>query len=185
MDLGSFGLYACLFVALYFEVFLFVSFFDKRPPKKDSSLPTTYPSVSMLVPCFNEERTLASTIDSLLALDYPKEKLEIVVIDDGSRDGTADIARAYSKKYPAQVSFLQKKNGGKYTALNLGIERSCGEIIGCLDADSFAATDALLEMVKKFESDPLIMAITPAMKVYEPRRGRELMQAVEYTFGVC
>lgn len=184
MDLGSFGLYVSLFVALYFEVFLFISFFEKRPSKKNSALPARYPSVSILVPCFNEERTLASTIDSLLALKYPKEKLEIVVIDDGSRDGTAAIAEAYAKKHPSQVSFLQKQNGGKYTALNLGIERSRGEIIGCLDADSFAATDALLEVVKTFESDPLIMAITPAMKVYKPRRMLELMQAVEYTFGI-
>jgi len=84
MDLGSFGLYVCLFVALYFEVFLMISFFEKRPSKKDRSLPAYYPSVSMLVPCFNEESTLASTIDSLLAMQYPEEKLEIVVIDDGS-----------------------------------------------------------------------------------------------------
>lgn len=138
----------------------------------------------MLVPCFNEERTLASTLDSLLALEYPREKLEIVVIDDGSRDNTASIARQYAQRYPTQVSFLQKQNGGKYTALNLGIERSRGEIIGCLDADSFAAPDALLEAVKKFESDPLTMAITPAMKVYKPTRVLELMQAVEYTFGI-
>ena len=184
MDLGSFGLYVCLFIALYFEVFLFISFFEKRPSKKDASLPARYPVVSMLVPCFNEERTLASTIDSLLAMEYPKDKLEIVVIDDGSRDGTAAIARGYAQKYPAQVSFLQKQNGGKYTALNLGLERSRGEIIGCLDADSFAAADALLEVVKKFESDPLIMAITPAMKVHRPKRVLELMQAVEYTFGI-
>ncbi len=184
MDLGSFGLYVCLFIALYFEVFLFISFFEKRPSKKDSSLPARYPSVSMLVPCFNEERTLASTIDSLLALEYPKEQLEIIIIDDGSYDTTAAIAEAYAKKHPAQVSFLQKRNGGKYTALNLGIERSRGEIIGCLDADSFAATDALLEAVKRFGNDPLIMAITPAMQVYKPRKILELMQSVEYTFGV-
>jgi len=184
MDLGSFGLYVCLFVALYFEVFLMISFFEKRPSKKDRSLPAYYPSVSMLVPCFNEERTLASTIDSLLAMQYPEEKLEIVVIDDGSRDGTAEIAEAYAQKHPAQVSFLQKQNGGKYTALNLGIERSCGELIGCLDADSFAAPDALMEAVKMFGNDPTAMAITPAMQVYKPRTMLELMQSVEYTFGI-
>src|SRR3989344_4077475 len=184
MDLGSFGLYVCLFVALYFEVFLMISFFEKRPSKKDRSLPAYYPSVSMLVPCFNEERTLASTIDSLLAMQYPEEKLEIVVIDDGSRDGTAEIAEAYAQKHPAQVSFLQKQNGGKYTALNLGIERSCGELIGCLDADSFAASDALMEAVKMFGNDPTAMAITPAMQVYKPRTMLELMQSVEYTFGI-
>ena len=190
MDLGSLGLYVCLFVALYFEVFLMISFFEKRPSKKDSYLPARYPSVSMLVPCFNEEKTLAGTIDSLLAMEYPKEKLEIVIIDDGSTDRTAEIAKRYEQACHAPdysgavVSFLQKQNGGKYTALNLGIERSHGEIIGCLDADSFAAPDALMEAVKMFGNDPTAMAITPAMQVYKPRTMLELMQSVEYTFGI-
>lgn len=184
MDLGSFGLYVCLFIALYFEVFLLISFFEQRPSKKDSSLPARYPAVSMLVPCFNEENTLAATIDSLLSMHYPKEKLEVVVVDDGSKDATAEIGRGYAAKYPGQVRFLQKENGGKYTALNLGIEKSNGELIGCLDADSFAAPDALMEAVKMFANDPTAMAITPAMQVYKPRKMLELMQSVEYTFGI-
>lgn len=184
MDAGALGLYICLFIALYFEVFLLVSFLEKKPVKKDASLPTRYPSVSMLVPCYNEEKTLGKTIESLLALDYPADKLEIVVVDDGSRDNTAAIGREYAARYPSQVSFMTKENGGKYTALNMGITASRGEIIGCLDADSFVAKDALLEAVKRFEGDPGIMAITPAMKVYQPRKVLELMQHVEYTFGI-
>jgi cellulose synthase/poly-beta-1,6-N-acetylglucosamine synthase-like glycosyltransferase len=184
MDAGALGLYVCLFIALYFEVFLMISFFEKKPSKKDTSLPIHYPTVSMLVPCFNEERTLAKTIESLLSLQYPKDKLEIVVIDDGSRDSTAAIGQAYAARFPNQVRFLHKENGGKYTALNLGITQSSGDIIGCLDADSFAAPDALLEAVKTFAKDDSLMAITPAMKVHEPRKMLELMQAVEYTFGI-
>ncbi len=184
MDAGALGLYVCLFIALYFEVFLLISFLEKRPSKKNSTLPRHYPVVSMLVPCFNEEKTLAGTIESLLALQYPKEQLEIVVIDDGSKDSTAQIGRAYAEKYPGQVSFLHKENGGKYTALNLGIAQSRGGIIGCLDADSFVAKDALIEAVKRFEDDPTAMAIAPAMKVFEPRKMLELMQNVEYTFGI-
>ena len=184
MDVGALGLYACLFVALYFEVFLLMSFLEKRPSQKDATLPARYPSVSMLVPCFNEEATLAATIDSLLALEYPEDKLEVVVIDDGSKDKTAHIGRAYAERHPGKVRFLQKQNGGKYTALNLGLEHSRGEIIGCLDADSFADKDALIEAVKTFESDGSVMAITPAMKVYKPRTILELMQNVEYTFGI-
>jgi len=184
MDPGALGLYACLFVALYFEVFLLISFFERRPPKKDASLPARYPKVSMLVPCFNEEKTLAGTVDSLLAMHYPKERLGIVIVDDGSRDGTAAIGQQYAARHPGRVSFFQKANGGKYTALNLGIKHSSGELIGCLDADSFAAQDALMEAVKMFGNDPTTMAITPAMQVYKPRTMLELMQSVEYTFGI-
>lgn len=184
MDGMGVGLYVSVFVALYFEVFLLISFFEKRPTKKNTDLPRGYPSISMLVPCYNEEATLAGTLDSLLKLSYPKDKLEIVVIDDGSKDNTAAIAQSFATRHPKQITLLQKENGGKYTALNLGIEHSRGEIVGCLDADSFVVHDALLEAVKKFESDASVMAITPAMKVHRPKSILELMQHVEYTFGI-
>ncbi len=183
MGIGELGLYASLFLALYFEVFLLISFFEKRPAPRTKERPSRYPSVAIIVPCFNEERTIAATILSLLAMDYPKEKLSIVVVDDGSTDGTAAIAERFARS-ESQVKFFHKENGGKYTALNHAIQNTDSELIGCLDADSFAAPDALMEVVKKFESDASIMAITPAMKVYEPRKLLELMQAVEYTFGI-
>jgi cellulose synthase/poly-beta-1,6-N-acetylglucosamine synthase-like glycosyltransferase len=183
MDIGTLGVYMCLFMALYFEVFLLISFLEKRPGTKTIALPTHYPSVSMLVPCWNEERTVAKTLESLLELHYPADKLEIVVVDDGSTDGTRTIAEAYAAKHP-QIKYFFKENGGKYTALNFGIKNSTGELIGCLDADSFVAHDGLLEMVKRFEDDHEIAAITPAMKVFKPRTMLELMQSVEYTFGI-
>ncbi|MEK7109010.1 MAG: glycosyltransferase family 2 protein [Patescibacteria group bacterium] len=183
MDVGAAGLYVCLFIALYFEVFLLISFFEKKPADKTTERPKHYPSVAMVVPCFNEERTVAKTIESLLAMEYPADKLEIVVVDDGSKDGTRAIAEGYAARYP-QITYFYKENGGKYTALNFAIAHTTTDLIGCLDADSFAAEDALIEAVKEFENDPAAMAITPAMKVYRPRKMLELMQAVEYTFGI-
>lgn len=183
MEIGAWGLYMCLFIALYFEVFLLISFFEKKPAAKTSARASRYPMVAMIVPCYNEEKTVGKTIESLLAMDYPKDKLEIVVVDDGSRDNTRAIAEGYAAAHP-QVRFFHKANGGKYTALNLGIERSQGEIIGCLDADSFVAQDALIEAIKYFEQDPAAMGLTPAMRVNKPRTLLELMQAVEYTFGI-
>jgi len=183
MDIGALGVYACLFMGLYFEVFLLISFFEKRPSKKTAHGPRHFPTVSVIVPCYNEERTIAATVLSLLALEYPKKKLDIVVVDDGSRDGTRTIAERFAKTH-SQVRYFYKENGGKYTALNFGIEVSRGDIVGCLDADSFVAKDALMESIKYLERDPSIMALTPVMKVYRPRSVLEHMQAVEYTFGV-
>ncbi len=183
MDIGALGVYVVLFLALYFEVFLLISFFEKRPSLKTADRPARFPSVSIIVPCFNEERTLAATITSLLALDYPKEKLSIIVVDDGSRDGTAAIAARFAKK-DSRIRAFTKENGGKWTALNFGIERSEAELVGCLDADSFVASDALLEVAKVFERNHATMAVVPAMKVHRPRKPLELMQAVEYTFGI-
>lgn len=184
MEPGAIGLYFCLFIALYFEVFLLVSYLEKKPEKKSTKLPKHYPTVSMLVPCYNEEKTLEQTVLSLLGLTYPKEKLEVVIVDDGSKDNTRVIGERLAQKYPAQVKYFYKENGGKYTALNFGITHSKAEIIGCLDADSFVVEDALLEVVKKMEDEPATMAITPAMKVYRPKKMLEMMQAVEYTFGI-
>lgn len=182
MNAGVLGVYVCLFLALYFEVFLLLTFFEKKPEAKTKRRPKYYPTVSMVVPCFNEEKTIAGTIESLLALEYPKNKLDIMVIDDGSTDNTRAIAESFSTN--PRVRFYHKENGGKYTALNFAIQNTTSELIGCLDADSFVAPDALIEMVKRFESNKKIMALTPTMKVHHPRKLLELMQAVEYTFGI-
>ncbi len=183
MDIGTLGVYVCLFAALYFEVFLLISFFENRPAIKTSALPKRFPTVSIVVPSFNEEATLAQTVHSLLALDYPKDKLDMIIVDDGSTDGTRAIGEKLAAENP-RVRYFYKTNGGKYTALNLGIAASRAELVGCLDADSFTSPDALIEVVKRFEEDPAVMAIMPAMKVYRPKSMLERMQAVEYTFGV-
>ncbi|OGC81004.1 hypothetical protein A2943_00310 [Candidatus Adlerbacteria bacterium RIFCSPLOWO2_01_FULL_51_16] len=183
MDIGALGVGGVLFIALYFEVFLLISFFEQKPKKKTNRAPRRYPSVSIVVPCFNEEPTLAKTIYSLLSLRYPKEKLEVIVVDDGSTDNTRAIGERFAQTHQ-QVRFFHKENGGKYTALNLGIKESGSELVGCLDADSFVAPDALCEVIKRFEEHPETHAVVPAMHVYKPRRILELMQAAEYTFGI-
>ncbi len=182
MALGELGVYFFLFLAVYFEVFLLISFFEKRPPQKNSARPKRYPSVSIIVPCWNEEKTLAATVNSLLALEYPKEKLSVVIVNDGSTDDTLGEANRFANN--PQVRIFSKENGGKYTALNLGIANSQSDLVGCLDADSFVEKDALLEVVKKFDENPSTMAVVPAMKVANPHNLLELMQAVEYTLGI-
>ena len=183
MDIGVLGVYICLFLGLYFEVFLLISFLEHKAPEKTATRPRYYPTVAILVPCWNKEKTLAATVRSLLALTYPKKKLSIVIIDDGSTDGTLTAAQQF-KNYPQIKIFSKKNEGSKYSALNFGLAHTESELVGCLDADSFVETDALIEMVKAFETDPSIMAVTPAMLVHRPRNLLELMQAVEYTIGV-
>ena len=76
MDAGALGLYVCLFIALFFEVFLLISFFEKKPEPKRHTLPSRYPSVAILVPCWNKGATLGATVESLLGLNYPQDKLD-------------------------------------------------------------------------------------------------------------
>jgi biofilm PGA synthesis N-glycosyltransferase PgaC len=183
MDAGALGVYAALFFALFFEVVLLISFFEKRPSQKSQALPKRYPTVAILVPCWNKGATLSPTIHSLLAMEYPKDKLSITIIDDGSTDDTWAAAQEFADN--PQVHLYQKENeGSKYSALNFGLAHTDSEFVGCLDADSFVAQDALVEMIKAFEADPEAYAAAPSMKVNKPKSMLELMQAVEYTFGI-
>ena len=179
-------LYGSLFVSLFFEVFLLIIYLEAR---EELSLEEKYlgkdikwfPTVTIIVPCFNEERTVYNTICSLLGLDYPKEKLSIILVNDGSTDGTRHELDRF-KDHP-QISILSKENGGKHTALNLALEKVESDLVGCLDADSFVNSDALKKIVPFFD-DASIMAVTPSIKVFEPKSVLQYVQKVEYSWGI-
>lgn len=174
--------YPFLFVAIFFESFVLVTLLSKPARDSRARAPSvTTPSVAVIVPCYNEATTVGATCDSLLALDYPKEKLEIILVNDGSTDETAQAMERF-RDYP-QVRIIHKENGGKHTALNIGIATTKAELIGCLDADSFVAPDALREVVPCFAS-ARVAAATAAMSVHRPSNFIEHMQNAEYIFGI-
>jgi cellulose synthase/poly-beta-1,6-N-acetylglucosamine synthase-like glycosyltransferase len=179
-------LYFFLFVGIYFQVFVLFSYLvHRRRIQADTNHcfeRETYPSATIIVPVWNEEKTVEKTIDSLLALNYPKDRLHITVVDDGSTDTTWDIIKAYKKRHKS-IDIYHKENGGKYTALNYGIERATTDLVGCLDADSFVDKDTLKKLACRFD-DPETMAVTPAMKVYNPTTVVQAIQSVDYIFGI-
>jgi len=136
--------------------------------------------VTIIVPCFNEETTIAGTLDSILHLAYPPEKLFVIVVDDGSTDQTATFLEPY-RKYP-NIEILHKENGGKHTALNLGLLHCKTSIVGCLDADSFVVPDALTYIMQKFRN-PEIMAVTPSTVIWRAKTLIQKMQKAEYHYG--
>ncbi len=173
-----------IFITIYFESFLLVTFLSRPARERRAMVRGDYfPPVAVIVPCYNEENTIKGTIDSLLALNYPADKLSIVLVDDGSKDNTPAVMDGYSD-HP-QIMVIHKENGGKHTALNLGIERvPHAEFFGCLDADSFVDPDALAEIVGHF-NNPSVAAVTAAMSVHEPKGILERMQNAEYIFGIA
>lgn len=176
--------YTLLFISLYFEIFLLVSFIDRLflPPGANPLVPrSAYPSVAIIVPCYNEERTVSATLHSLLALEYPKDKFEILVVDDGSKDRTFEIAKTFETD--PRVRVFHKENGGKHTAMNLGLANANAELIGCLDADSVVASDALLRVAPIFD-DKQVAAVTPGIHVKETGNLLQHMQEVEYRLSV-
>lgn len=180
-------MYPFLFLSMFFQVLMLISFFENKKKIDEEGFDhilAHFPTVAVAVPCWNEERTLAATLDSLIHLDYPKEKLSIFVIDDGSKDATLAIAQDYENRYPGIVQAIHKENGGKHTAVNLALERSTADFFGCLDADSFVAPHTLKTIITYFDRDPSIMAVTPCIHIRQPKTFVQRMQAIEYLIGV-
>lgn len=180
MEFLTIVFYFLTFLAVYVQVFFLVTFIEKRKyiniRREDIEL-DHYPKVSVIVPCYNEEKTLDNTINSLLSMNYPKDKLEILIVDDGSKDGTWDQALKY-KDHP-QIRIFHKENGGKHTALNLGLENVTGEFVGCLDADSTVHPETLKRIITFF-SNPETMAVAPSIVIRDPKTFLQYAQRAEY-----
>jgi cellulose synthase/poly-beta-1,6-N-acetylglucosamine synthase-like glycosyltransferase len=166
-------------------VFFFITFFENRKKiviRKGRTKLSHYDAVTIVVSCWNEEKTVYNTVISLLNLNYPKDKLKIFLVDDGSTDNTWNIIRQFENY--SNIKIFHKKNEGKYTALNLGLEHLETEFFGGLDADSFADPESLVRLMSYFEKDPSIMAVAPSVTVYNPKNFIQNVQEVEYHMGV-
>ena len=174
--------YCIMFFSVYVQIFFLFTFFENKKKilgklSPQTSLGSATPSITVIVPCFNEERSVGKTLTSLLALEHPKDKFEVIVVDDGSRDKTWEIVQAY-KDHP-QVRIYRKENGGKFTALNYALERTTTEFFSCLDADSTVDPDALTKMMRYFQ-DTETMAVIPVAVVATPTTFVQRAQKVEY-----
>jgi cellulose synthase/poly-beta-1,6-N-acetylglucosamine synthase-like glycosyltransferase len=123
------------------------------------------PTVSLIVPAYDEEEVIAAKVANALALDYPRERLQVVVASDGSADATAERARAAGADL-----VLELPAGGKVAALNAGAEQATGEILAFSDANSSWAPDALRELVAPF-ADPQVGYVCGQVRFLEPSGG--------------
>lgn len=140
--------------------------------------PKTAPLVSVVVPAFNEARAIEETIRGLVELDYPR--LEVVVVDDGSTDDTlAKAKRAAASVSGVAVRVLTQANAGKWKALNVGIAHSKGDLILCVDADSYVHRDALSMMVPHFDNAD-VGAVSGQVQVRNQVNLVTRLQALEY-----
>ncbi|MFO0734551.1 MAG: glycosyltransferase [Labilithrix sp.] len=138
--------------------------------------PGKEPLVTVLVPAYNEEKVLRSTVESLLGSRYPN--LEILVIDDGSKDGTYAIGGQLAREHE-RVRCITKKNGGKAAASNHGIEHARGDILVCVDADTLIHPDAIGLLARHF-ADPKISAVCGNVEVGNVHSALTAFQAIEY-----
>jgi cellulose synthase/poly-beta-1,6-N-acetylglucosamine synthase-like glycosyltransferase len=142
MFIGSF-IFALLFLFLL-SVFLtsFLSLFKKQ------KITNHEPNVSVIIPCYNEEKNIENCLKAVYESDYPLKKIEVIVVDDGSTDKTAEAVKNYSKN----IKLIKGRHKGKSEALNLGIKNAEHEIICAVDADTEIEKTTLKKLVQPFIS---------------------------------
>jgi len=145
-----------------------------RPAPQDH--PEYRPQVTVLIPAYNEEAVIVDTVRAVLASNYPN--LEVVVVDDGSIDRTAELVRENFGRDP-RVRLLLQTNRGKPSALNYGLSEATGEIIVSIDADTIVDAQAIPRLVRHF-ADPRIAAVAGNVKVINCNRWITRWQALEY-----
>lgn len=139
--------------------------------------PAELPRMSVLVPAYNEEKVIRTTLEALLATNYPDK--EIIAIDDGSRDDTLRIMSEYKDR----VKVIHKENGGKASALNAGMLYATGSIIVILDADTIIGNSALRHIAKSF-ADEHVVAVAGNIKIRNRVNILTWCQALEYLSGI-
>ncbi len=181
---GAFSVYTwvlliSLTMTMYYN-FLNVplAIYQKRQEIKHFNAPGYFPSLTVLIPAYNEEKVIRRTLESVLEASYPDK--EIIVVDDGSKDMTYRIAQDFISQ---GVKVIHRPNGGKATALNHGLLFARGEIIVIVDADSQICKNTLVELVKPFR-DPDVAAVAGNIKVLNREKLLAKCQALEYIASI-
>ena len=133
-----------------------------KEKKKLDAMTLEYPTCSILIPAHNEEKVIAATIEAMLKLNYPVDKLEIIVINDGSKDSTREIIQRYANQDSRVVLFdVPEGQGGKgkSRALNLGIQRAHSDVIAIYDADNTPDSESLRYLVSTLVTDKELGAV--------------------------
>ena len=171
-------IYIIILISLsYFTFFHLILWFESRDKLKKTALKDSQlPTVSILVPAYNEEKIIGEALEKLMSVVYPKNKLEVIVIDDGSKDNTYSIAKNFESK---NLRVLKKKNTGKASSLNYGLRHTKHEFVAVMDADSFLERNALRQCMAYFDEDN-VAAVTSHVMVKRRKTIWERMQHTEH-----
>lgn len=154
---------------------LYIAYRESPPPLPN--IESEPPLVSVLLPAYNEATVIQASLRSLMALSYPN--LEIIVIDDGSQDDTAEKARQAAKESHLPVRVISQANSGKAGALNTGIIHASGDYVLVVDADSRVEPDSLQYGLRHF-ADPKVGAVGGFVGVANTQKLLCQFQALEY-----
>jgi len=142
-------------------IFTFTALYHPRSQPQSVSDISYLPPISVLIPARNEERVIERLLQRMTELTYPKDKLEVIVVNDASTDATGKIAERFAKRYP-HIKVVHRNpmesGKGKAAALNEGLKHAKGKIIYCFDADYYPQRDILEKMTFHF-ADPEVGAV--------------------------
>ncbi|MBD3839925.1 MAG: glycosyltransferase family 2 protein [Epsilonproteobacteria bacterium] len=175
-----------IFTLLIITRYLLLMFFSILQTIKRSAEENFYvkktDTVTIIVPCYNEQDVIVPSLKSVINQTYPN--IEILVIDDGSKDRTYALAKTFEfNDGHRSLKVLSKPNGGKSKALNFGIERARGNLICCVDADSKLDQFAIELLVQHFKN-PEIAAVAGSVSVVNTDTFITKLQALEYIQGL-
>jgi hyaluronan synthase len=169
-----FGAYSVLVTLYVLARFSIAPFYRSTP---DTGL---RPSCSIVIPAFNEEGCIEATIDACFSADYPEDKIEVVVVDDGSSDGTWERMLAARERYPSLLCIQFSQNRGKRAAMAEGIRRSSGEVCVFIDSDSVIESDGLAMIMADFRDERVGAVVGSADVMNKAQNLMTKMQQVRY-----
>jgi cellulose synthase/poly-beta-1,6-N-acetylglucosamine synthase-like glycosyltransferase len=177
-------MYILCFVG-FFTSFIFLLTIMSPKKKKYPLDPNFRPKISIIIPMWNEGtengKRLRKTLDSVLSSHYPKNKIEIIIVNDGSTDNSLEIVKPYKKFGIKIISY--KKSHGKTYAINQGMKIATGELVAGFDADSYMMPDVLEKLVPCFK-DKNVMAAIPSIKISKPTSFIQQVQFQEFLSAV-
>lgn len=169
------------FIGLYMLSLMILVYLPNRKkmfeyPKLEKPEP-----VSIIVPCYNAENNIGKLIGRLQNLDWPKDMLEIIVVDDASTDGSQEVIKKYAEKYENVRYIFRKENFGRAAGpTNQGIKIAKYDYIVVSDDDSSPEPDSLKKMMGFIQKGDKVVAVTPSILVKNPEKFIEKLQAIEY-----
>jgi len=170
-------IWAITFISLWITIIWLHYLFEEEKPKKELE---NYPSITLAVPAYNEEKTISKTIKSLIEAEYPCEKKEIIIVNDGSKDQTSAVVEEIIKQNPEQnIKIISQKNQGKAAAVNKALDNAAGEYFSVIDADSRISKNGIKLLLPYFYDDT-IGAVISRVKVESPSKILEKIQFFEY-----
>ncbi len=181
MDIILITSYLFFYFSLYMSIVLILTFLSRKNDFFKKFKIKSTPSISVIIPAYNAEDTIVSTIKSLLNINYPKP-IDLVVVNDGSTDRTAKILKNFENKKKIRV-ITNDMNMGKGYSLNKALTTINTNLFVCLDADSLVDSNCLLKMIGFFK-DCRVGAVTAGLKVARRNNMLEKVQHVEYLLNL-